>query len=71
MKKRTVRLLAATAVAMFMVFSMSGAGFAGTVKLGVAGPHSGDLASYGIPTLSRRAVVKTSCQRRVLGKREL
>ncbi len=24
-----------------------------TIKLGVAGPHSGDLASYGIPTIKR------------------
>jgi branched-chain amino acid transport system substrate-binding protein len=57
MKKNTVRLLTATVAAMFMVFSMSGAGFAGTLKLGVAGPHSGDLASYGIPTIKAAELV--------------
>jgi len=57
MKKRTVRLLAATVTAMFLVFTMSGAGFAGTIKLGVAGPHSGDLASYGIPTIKAAELV--------------
>jgi branched-chain amino acid transport system substrate-binding protein len=38
----TVLTLAATCPA---------ASFAGTIKIGVAGAHSGDLASYGLPTL--------------------
>ncbi len=30
---------------------------AGTIKIGVAGPHSGDLASYGIPTVRAAELV--------------
>ncbi len=30
---------------------------ADTIKLGVAGPHSGDLASYGIPTTKAAELV--------------
>ena len=35
-----------------------------TIKLGVAGPHSGDLASYGIPTVKRpSSLLKISMQK--------
>ena len=35
-----------------------------TIKLGVAGPHSGDLASYGLPTVNAaELVVKISMQK--------
>lgn len=71
MKKRTVRILTATVTAMFMVFAMSGAGFADTIKLGVAGPHSGDLASYGIPTIKAAELVVKDINAKggVLGKK--
>ena len=71
MKKSTVRFLATTVTAMFMVFAMSGAGFADTIKLGVAGPHSGDLASYGIPTINAAKLVVKDINAKggVLGKK--
>ena len=50
------RSLLATAVALAValpVISMA----AETIKLGVAGPHSGDLASYGIPTIKAAELV--------------
>lgn len=31
--------------------------FAGTIKIGVAGAHSGDLASYGLPTVNAAKIV--------------
>jgi len=48
-----------------------GTGFAGTIKLGVAGPHSGDLASYGIPTIKAAELVVKDINARggVLGQK--
>ncbi len=42
-----------------------------TIKLGVAGPHSGDLASYGIPTIKAAELVvkKVNAAGGVLGKK--
>ena len=56
---------------MFMAFSISGIGFAETLKLGVAGPHSGDLASYGIPTIKAAELVVKDINAKggVLGKK--
>jgi branched-chain amino acid transport system substrate-binding protein len=40
------------------VFLFAGSGFASdTIKIGVAGPHSGDLASYGLPTVKAAELV--------------
>lgn len=50
MKLRVGRTLMATAIGIAMSLPVFAAD---TIKLGVAGPHSGDLASYGIP--SKRA----------------
>lgn len=50
MKLRVGRTLLATAIGIAMSLPVFAAD---TIKLGVAGPHSGDLASYGIP--SKRA----------------
>jgi branched-chain amino acid transport system substrate-binding protein len=36
---------------------LTGMASADTIKLGVAGPHSGDLASYGIPTIKAAELV--------------
>lgn len=45
------------AVSMGLMLGLSGAAYADTIKLGVAGPHSGDLASYGIPTVKAAELV--------------
>jgi branched-chain amino acid transport system substrate-binding protein len=46
-KTTLVKLVAAALVAMAIT---APAGAADTIKLGVAGPHSGDLAAYGLPS---------------------
>lgn len=53
MKKKSIgRLGLAVILAMCVLFFMSGIGLAAEpIKIGVAGAHSGDLASYGIPTV--------------------
>ncbi len=37
-------------VAFALTTALTGAAMADTIKIGVAGPHTGDLAAYGIPT---------------------
>ncbi|WP_022666758.1 branched-chain amino acid ABC transporter substrate-binding protein [Desulfospira joergensenii] len=58
----------AVAVLSMMVFAAPG--FADTIKLGVAGAHSGDLASYGIPSVKAAELVvkKINAKGGVLGK---
>jgi branched-chain amino acid transport system substrate-binding protein len=59
------------ALALFVLIGFSAPGFAGdTIKLGVAGAHSGDLASYGIPSVHAAELVvkKINAQGGVLGK---
>ena len=57
MKSQFGKLLVLSMVGLFMV-AVSGPALAGdTIKLGVAGPHSGDLASYGIPTIKAAELV--------------
>ena len=54
-----------------LVLSMAATGFAAdTIKLGVAGPHSGDLAPYGIPAMKAAQLVvkKINANGGVLGK---
>ena len=56
--KRNFKKVSIVAVAtLFLALTLSGAGLADTIKLGVAGPHSGDLASYGIPTIKAAELV--------------
>ena len=66
MKKMTVL------ISLFaLVLSMTATGFAAdTIKLGVAGPHSGDLAPYGIPAMraAQLVVKKVNASGGVLGK---
>jgi branched-chain amino acid transport system substrate-binding protein len=57
MKKHYGKLLLTTVVSAFLLLGMTGVGMADTLKLGVAGPHSGDLASYGIPTVKAAELV--------------
>jgi branched-chain amino acid transport system substrate-binding protein len=53
MKKK---MLVAAAVAM-MAMAIPTMGFADTIKFGVAGAHSGDLASYGLPSVNAAKLV--------------
>ena len=66
MKRALIFLLAIA----FMVFA--GSVFAAdTIKLGVAGAHSGDLASYGLPTLNAAKLVvgDVNAKGGILGKK--
>jgi branched-chain amino acid transport system substrate-binding protein len=51
------KYLAVAAAAMFTVSAAANAFAADTIKLGVAGPHSGDLASYGLPSINAAKLV--------------
>ena len=58
-------------VSVFLAFTLVGIGAAAdTIKLGVAGPHSGDLASYGIPSVHAAEIVvkKINAKGGVMGK---
>jgi branched-chain amino acid transport system substrate-binding protein len=44
-------------LAVLISAGLTGMASADTIKLGVAGPHSGDLASYGIPTIKAAELV--------------
>jgi branched-chain amino acid transport system substrate-binding protein len=69
MKNRVGQLLVIAVVGACMVMAGS-AMAADTIKLGVAGPHSGDLASYGIPTVHAAELVVKDINAKggVLGK---
>ena len=72
MKNLLGKLFIASVVGMFMIATMAGIGLAAdTIKLGVAGPHSGDLASYGIPTVKAAELVvkEINAKGGVLGKK--
>ncbi|MFO7885203.1 MAG: branched-chain amino acid ABC transporter substrate-binding protein [Desulfobacteraceae bacterium] len=67
----TVKWVGLTAAAVFAAAVFYGTAFAAdTIKLGVAGAHSGDLASYGLPTVNAAKLVvkKINAQGGVLGK---
>jgi branched-chain amino acid transport system substrate-binding protein len=71
MKGRFAKLLVLSVVGLF-VSAVSGLAMAAdTIKLGVAGAHSGDFASYGIPTLRAAELVvkKVNSSGGVLGKK--
>jgi len=69
MKNRLGRFLVVAVVGTFL-FAAGSAMAADTIKLGVAGPHSGDLASYGIPTIKAAELVVKDINAKggVLGK---
>lgn len=51
------KMIAATA-GLMMAVAVPVAGFAGdTIKMGVVGPHSGDLASYGLPSVNAAKIL--------------
>ncbi len=67
---KSTKLIAIIAsVALIFCFAANGLA-ADTIKLGVAGPHSGDLASYGIPTVKAAELVvkEINANGGVLGK---
>jgi len=72
MKKSVgTHLIALMAGALF-VFGVCGVGIAADpIKIGVAGPHSGDLASYGIPTTKAAEIVAAEVNAKggVLGRK--
>lgn len=57
--KRNLRLKTLTfaATTLFLVGSATSGLAAETIKIGVAGPHSGDLASYGLPSVNAAKLV--------------
>ncbi len=69
MKNRLAQFLIVAIIGVFMVVATT-ATAADTIKLGVAGPHSGDLASYGIPTIKAAELVVKDINAKggVLGK---
>lgn len=69
MKNRLAQFLIVAIVGVFIVVATT-ATAADTIKLGVAGPHSGDLASYGIPTIKAAELVVKDINAKggVLGK---
>ena len=54
--KKVITIALAAAIAVFL-FPGTPAVAAGPVRLGVAGAHSGDLASYGLPTVKAAQLV--------------
>ncbi len=59
MKKSINKTMVSTIMSTLLglTFAATGVANADTLKLGVAGPHSGDLASYGIPTTKAAKLV--------------
>jgi branched-chain amino acid transport system substrate-binding protein len=58
MKDHVRKILTIAFTTTFICLTLSGMTLAAdTIKLGVAGPHSGDLASYGIPTIKAAELV--------------
>lgn len=55
MKRHTMVLL--VMASLMVIFAAQGAYAAGTIKIGVAGAFSGDLASYGLPTVNAAKLV--------------
>jgi len=71
MKSYFGKAFVAVIVLVCALFMMSGVGLAAdTIKLGVAGAHSGDLASYGIPSVKAAELVVKDINAKggVLGK---
>ena len=73
MKKHFGKFVFTALVSACIVVSMTGMAMADAhmLKLGVAGPHSGDLASYGIPTVKAAELVvkEVNAKGGVLGKK--
>ncbi|MEN8245456.1 MAG: branched-chain amino acid ABC transporter substrate-binding protein [Thermodesulfobacteriota bacterium] len=71
MKRDFGKVLIVAVATLFLSLTITGAGLAAdTIKLGVGGVHSGDLASYGIPTIKAAELVVKDINAKggVLGK---
>ncbi len=71
MKNRSKNWMITVVVGMLLCLLVPGSGLAAdTIKLGVAGAHSGDLASYGIPSVRAAQIVvdEINAKGGVLGK---
>jgi branched-chain amino acid transport system substrate-binding protein len=71
MKKQLRNVVVIALLTLFLGVSATGIALAAdTIKMGVAGPHSGDLASYGIPTIKAAELVVKDINAKggVLGK---
>ncbi len=70
MKSHFGKLVVLVIAGLFLTIVSGPALAADTIKLGVAGPHSGDLASYGIPTVKAAELVVNDINAKggVLGK---
>ena len=70
MKKLFGKVVIVAVATLFLTLTIAGIGLADTIKMGVAGPHSGDLASYGIPTIKAAELVVKDINAKggVLGK---
>jgi branched-chain amino acid transport system substrate-binding protein len=71
MKNNVRKIVVLVFTTTFICLTLSGLSLAAdTIKLGVAGPHSGDLASYGIPTVKAAELVvkEINAKGGVLGK---
>jgi branched-chain amino acid transport system substrate-binding protein len=72
MKQNCGKLVVLIMVGLFLAVCASGPALAqDVIKMGVAGPHSGDLASYGIPTVKAAELVVKDINAKggVLGKK--
>ncbi len=70
--KQSGKLIAVLLVSFFALFTLCSSSFASdTIKLGVAGPLSGELAAYGIPTVEAAKIVvkKINAKGGILGKK--
>ncbi len=70
MKNHVRKTLAIAAATLFLCLTLAGLGLADTIKLGVAGAHTGNLASYGIPSIKAAELVvkEVNAKGGVLGK---
>ena len=69
--KRSFGLSSAVIFIVAVLMFIPGAQAAETIKMGVAGAHSGDLASYGIPSVKAAELVvkKINAEGGILGKK--
>jgi branched-chain amino acid transport system substrate-binding protein len=71
-KRMFARLFCTFLMALFVSFTLTGAVLAAdTIKLGIAGAHSGDLASYGLPSVKAAELVVKDINAKggILGKK--
>jgi branched-chain amino acid transport system substrate-binding protein len=70
MKRNCKKVLIVAVATLFLTLTIAGAGLADTIKLGVAGAHTGNLASYGIPSIKAAELVVKDVNAKggVLGK---